>query len=88
MKLVAHITPDQQGDERPDLGAVELGRDPVQTLVHVARVEPVGELFTHLVSDVLQVCVDCGSIGAGVKGGRTCHAFNVVRQNSAGAVGV
>jgi len=38
MKLVAHIAPDQQGDERADLGVVELGRDPIQAFVHVARV--------------------------------------------------
>jgi hypothetical protein len=88
MKLVAHIAPNQQGDEGADLGAVELGCDPVQAFVHRARVEPVGELFTHVVSDVLQVWVDCGSIGAGVKRGRACHVFNVVRENRAGAAGI
>lgn len=62
MKLVARIAPNQQGNEGTDLGAVELGRDPVQAFVHVIRVELVGELLTHLVSDVLQVCVDCGFI--------------------------
>lgn len=67
MKLVARIAPNQQGNEGADLGAVELGavelgRDPVQAFVHVIRVELVGELLTHLVNDVLQVCVDCGFI--------------------------
>jgi uncharacterized protein (DUF952 family) len=88
MKLVAHITPNQQWDEGADLGAVEPGCDPVQAFVHLARVEPIGELFTHLVSDVLQVCVDLGPTRAGVKRGRACHAFNVVRENSAGAAGI
>jgi hypothetical protein len=32
------------------------------------------------VSDVLQVCVDLGSTRAGVNRGRTCNAFNVVRE--------
>lgn len=88
MKLVAHIAPDQRGDEGADLGVVELGCDPAQTFVHIARVELGGELFTHLINEVLQVCVVAGQVRAGVKRGRACLGLNIDPQKIAGAAGV
>jgi hypothetical protein len=63
MKFVAHIAPNKQRHEGADLGVVGRGCDPVQAYVHLAPVELVGELLTHLASDTLQVCVDLGPSG-------------------------
>ena len=59
----------------------------VQAFVHVARIEPVGELFRHLVSDGLQVCVDCGLLGRGSNEVERAMPPTLIRQNSSGAAG-
>jgi hypothetical protein len=61
VQFLADIPPNQQGHEGSDRGIIELGCHPVQALVYLSGVEPVGELFLDLVSDVLQVCLDHGS---------------------------
>ena len=62
VQFLTDIPPNQQGHEGADRGVVKLRCHPVQAFVNLTGVELVGELFVDLVSDVLQVCPDLGSI--------------------------
>jgi hypothetical protein len=77
VQYLTDIPPNQQGHEGADRGVVELGGHPVQAFLNLSGVEPVGELFVDLVSDVLQVCPDLGSTWVGIENCRTGHAFKL-----------